>query len=130
MSVEKKPQEKSSTKSLFTSPIEKRSESSVSLVSNDKKVFRDAQPVAAKPVAKPLAKPVAVEINTDEGCYLLFDDSSGGKLTLQYSKEIVDGAIGFWGPGQGKKIQGFKFKQNQGRSDLVSGIAGKDYKKK
>lgn len=119
LSQEKKPQEKSSTKSLFPSPVEKRSDSSANLVSNDKKVSRDVQ-----------AAPVPVPINIDEGCYLLFDDSSGGKLTLQYSKEKVDASIGFWGPGQGKKIQGFKFKQNQGRSDLVSGIAGKDYKKK
>ena len=65
-----------------------------------------------------------------EGCYLLFDPTSGGKLTINYSKTMVEGAIGFWAPGKGKKLQGFKFKQNQGRSDLMKGLAGKDYKKK
>lgn len=67
---------------------------------------------------------------TEEGCYLLFDESSGGKMTIQYSRNAVHGAIGFWAPGRGKKLQGFKFSQNQGRSDLLKDIAGKDYKKK
>jgi hypothetical protein len=66
----------------------------------------------------------------EEGCYLLFDESSGGKMTIQYSRNPVNGAIGFWAPGRGKKLQGFKFSQNQGRSDLLKDIAGKDYKKK
>ncbi len=65
-----------------------------------------------------------------EGCYLIFDPNSGGKLTIQYSKTVVEGSVGFWCPGKGKKLQGFKFKQNQGRSDLMRDIAGKDYKKK
>jgi hypothetical protein len=72
----------------------------------------------------------AEPVSSTEGCYLLFDPASGGKLTMQYSKTVVNGAIGFWTPGRGKKIQGFKFKQNQGRSDLMKNIAGKDYKKK
>jgi len=66
----------------------------------------------------------------EEGCYLLFDESSGGIMKIQYSKTKVDGALGFWQPGHGKKIQAFKFNQNQGRSDLLKGIAGKDYRKK
>lgn len=65
-----------------------------------------------------------------EGCYLIFDPASGGTLRIMFSKTIVEGAIGFWKAGPGKKIQGFKFTQNQGRSDLVKDIAGKDYKKK
>lgn len=72
----------------------------------------------------------AEPLSSTEGCYLVFDPASGGKLTMQYSKTVVNGAIGFWTPGRGKKIQGFKFKQNQGRSDLMKNIAGKDYKKK
>lgn len=35
-------------------------------------------------------------------------------------------AVGFWCPGEGKCIQGFKFKQNGGRSELIKGIAGGD----
>mmetsp|Transcript_6828 Transcript_6828/g.7422 ORF Transcript_6828/g.7422 Transcript_6828/m.7422 type:complete len:774 (-) Transcript_6828:103-2424(-) len=75
------------------------------------------------------------QINTptsipEEGCYLLFDASSGGRFIIQYSRIVVKDAIGFWCPGEGKTLQGFKFKQNQGRSDLMKGIAGKDYKKK
>lgn len=67
---------------------------------------------------------------SEEGCYLLFDESSGGTMKIQYSKKKVHGALGFWRPGHGKKIQAFKFNQNQGRSDLLKGIAGKDYRKK
>ncbi len=65
-----------------------------------------------------------------EGCYLLFDSNSGGRFIVQFSKTVIQDAIGFWAPGPGKKLQGFKFKQNQGRSDLMKGVAGKDYKKK
>lgn len=77
-----------------------------------------------------LSSAPAEPTSTTEGCYLLFDPASGGKLTMQYSRTVVNGAIGFWVPGRGKKLQGFKFKQNQGRSDLMKNIAGKDYKKK
>mmetsp|Transcript_19672 Transcript_19672/g.30334 ORF Transcript_19672/g.30334 Transcript_19672/m.30334 type:complete len:350 (-) Transcript_19672:1147-2196(-) len=63
------------------------------------------------------------------GCYLVYDSDSSGKLMLNYSKTSVDGAIGFWAPGEGKKIQGFKFTQNAGRSELIgncaSGVAGR-----
>ena len=66
----------------------------------------------------------------DEGCYLLYSPSSGGRFITIYSREKVDGAIGFWRPGEGKKLQGFKFKQNQGRSDLMKDINGSNYKSK
>lgn len=97
--------------------------------------------VPASPIITPLKKkvqtltkapspPTVPEISTIEGCYLIFDSASGGTLKIQYSKIVVEGAIGFWSPGKGKKLQGFKFTQKQGRSDLMTGIAGKDYKKK
>jgi hypothetical protein len=61
------------------------------------------------------------------GCYLIYENDSGGKLTLQYSQgEVPANAVGFWCPGEGKKIQGFKFKQHGGRSELIKGIAGGD----
>lgn len=62
-----------------------------------------------------------------EGCYLVYENDSGGKLMLFYSTGIIpDNAVGFWCAGQGKKIQGFKFKQHGGRSELIKGIAGGD----
>lgn len=64
----------------------------------------------------------------DEGCYLVYD-SDGAKLCTYYSRTKVEGAIAFWKPGPGKTIQGFKFKKNCGRSDLIkncaAGIAGR-----
>jgi hypothetical protein len=48
---------------------------------------------------------------------------------LHYSTGYVpDNAVGFWCPaiGSGKVIQGFKFKQAGGRSELIKGIAGGD----
>lgn len=94
-----------------------------------KKVFESSAP-KVQTFTKAPSPPTVPETSTVEGCYLIFDSASGGTLTLQYSKTVVEGAIGFWAPGKGKKLQGFKFKQNQGRSDLMTGIAGKDYKKK
>jgi len=61
------------------------------------------------------------------GCYLIFEPSSGGRLMLYYSKgQIPSNAIGFWCPGPGRSIQGFKFKQAGGRVELIKGIAGGD----
>jgi Immune Mapped Protein 2 (IMP2) N-terminal domain len=62
-----------------------------------------------------------------EGCYLIFEPSSGGRLMLYYSKgPIPTNAIGFFCAGPGRSIQGFKFKQAGGRSELIKGIAGGD----
>mmetsp|Transcript_24379 Transcript_24379/g.34017 ORF Transcript_24379/g.34017 Transcript_24379/m.34017 type:complete len:174 (+) Transcript_24379:257-778(+) len=66
-----------------------------------------------------------------EGCYLTFESDSGGKLCLFYSKgEVPENAVGFFTPGEGQEIQGFKFKQNGGRSTLIAGIAGGDANRK
>jgi hypothetical protein len=110
--------------------------------SSSKKVesSRDPSPVVRRVSSKTQVAPSVASVEEIppvdegempvEGCYLIFDPNSGGKLTINYSKTVVEGAIGFWCPGKGKNIQGFKFKQNQGRSDLMRDIAGKDYKKK
>jgi len=74
-----------------------------------------------------------VVIQSDEpppGCYLVYFSDSGGKLVLHYSKTPVDNAIGFWRAGNGKTIQGFKFRQNSGRVELIKGIAGGDANKR
>ena len=62
-----------------------------------------------------------------EGCYLVYEPDSGGRLMIVYSHGYVPmNAVGFWCCGEGKRIQGFKFKQNCGRSELIKGIAGGD----
>jgi len=61
------------------------------------------------------------------GCYLVYESSSGGVLSLHYSLgPVPEHAVGFWCPGAGQQIQPFKFKQNSGRSELIKGIAGGD----
>ena len=66
-----------------------------------------------------------------EGCYLVYEPSSGGRLMLYYSKgPVPSNAVGFWMAGEGKKIQEFKFKQAGGRSELIKGIAGGDANKR
>jgi hypothetical protein len=66
-----------------------------------------------------------------EGCYLVYESLSGGRLMLFYSKgQIPKNAIGFWCAGPGRSIQGFKFKQNGGRQELIKGIAGGDSNRK
>ncbi|KAL3934217.1 MAG: hypothetical protein SGBAC_010016 [Bacillariaceae sp.] len=60
-----------------------------------------------------------------EGCYLMFDTLSQGRLVLYYSQgKIPLNAIGFWCAGPGKAIQGFKFKQSE--VELIKGVAGGD----
>mmetsp|Transcript_45058 Transcript_45058/g.109565 ORF Transcript_45058/g.109565 Transcript_45058/m.109565 type:complete len:225 (-) Transcript_45058:203-877(-) len=62
-----------------------------------------------------------------EGCYLTFESSSGGRLMLVYSRGVIPrNAVGFWCPGPDHQIQGFKFKQAGGKSELIKGIAGGD----
>lgn len=66
--------------------------------------------------------------NDPEGCYLVYESDSGGKLMLVYSRGgiIPNNAVGFWCAMAPKKIQSFKFIQAGGRSELIKGIAGGD----
>jgi len=63
-----------------------------------------------------------------EGCYLVYEPDSGGRLMAVYSRGYVPmNAIGFWYPGpKSKGIQDFKFTNACGRSELIKGIAGGD----
>ena len=62
-----------------------------------------------------------------KGCYLVYEGTSGGRLMLHYSMGFVpENAVGFWLPSPDCPIQGFKFKQAGGRSELIKGIAGGD----
>jgi hypothetical protein len=56
-------------------------------------------------------------------CYLVYETDSSGRLVEQYSKTPIVDAIGRWTPGGGKKIAGFKFKQNLGKSVLIGNCA-------
>ena len=70
---------------------------------------------------------VFAEEEGPEGCYLTFEAASGGRMMLIYTlNQIPLNAVGFWTPGPGKSIQGFKFKQAGGRAELIKGIAGGD----
>ena len=60
---------------------------------------------------------------TEEGCYLVYESDSSGRLVQHYSKTVVPHAIGFWCAGKGKKIQGFKFAQDMRRSELIRNCA-------
>mmetsp|Transcript_14670 Transcript_14670/g.34092 ORF Transcript_14670/g.34092 Transcript_14670/m.34092 type:complete len:176 (-) Transcript_14670:2204-2731(-) len=70
---------------------------------------------------------IVENLDGPEGCYLVFESSSGGRLMLFYSTgRIPRNAVGFWCSGPGKQIQGFKFKQNDGQVEIIRGIAGGD----
>jgi hypothetical protein len=62
------------------------------------------------------------------GCYLVYD-SNGCRLIQHFSKTRIPDAIGFFAPGPETKIPAFKFKSNQGRSEIIgncaSGVAGR-----
>ena len=86
---------------------------------------------AQQPAPAQVMPPPAAQSNEPTpGCYLVYFADSGGKLVLHYSKTPVDNAIGFWRAGQGKSIQGFKYRQNSGRVELIKGIAGGDANKR
>lgn len=61
-------------------------------------------------------------------CYLVYDADSA-KLLLVYSRQRVHNAVGVWRPTPPRTIQGFKFQQNMGRSELIgncaAGVAGR-----
>jgi len=67
---------------------------------------------------------VAEGSEEESGCYLVYDEDAS-KLIAHYSKAKVPGAIGFFTPGSGQKIPGFKFKNNQGRNDLMDCSSGR-----
>ena len=60
------------------------------------------------------------------------ESAFGGRLMLFYinNGRIPKNAVGFWCAGPGKSIQGFKFKQNEGRVEVIRGIAGGDQNRK
>ena len=62
--------------------------------------------------------------DAETGCYLVYESDSSGRLLQHFSKIKVSDAIGFWQPGEGKKIQGFKFTQNLGKSELIRNLTG------
>lgn len=63
------------------------------------------------------------DLSRNGACYLVYDEPSGGKLQLHYSKTHLSHSLGSWtpGPSSDKKIQSFKFQQNNGRVDLIKG---------
>ncbi len=89
---------------------------------NDETVPSTVDDVAAAPSMR----------GSPEGCYLVFDTTSGGRLMLFYTQgggdvqDIPQNAVGFWCASPAKPIQSFKFKQSGGRVELIKGIAGGD----
>jgi hypothetical protein len=70
------------------------------------------------------ASAATVPVPDGGACYLLYEPDSSGRLVEHYSKTPVEDAIGRWIPVGSKKIAGFKFKQNLGKSVLIGGCSG------
>lgn len=67
----------------------------------------------------------------EDGCYLIYDSSSGGTLVLHYSRQQqVENAIGFFVPGKERKIQDFKYDHDSGYVELIGGIVGGEKNKR
>jgi hypothetical protein len=127
-------------------------------VSASPEIVQETTIVPPKSVVKPIgaeAYPSAFEAPNPEGgaCYLgmyihsvykrfcesllltscvlciVYEPASSGRLVEYYSRKPVEGAVGRWIPGPGKKINGFKFKQNHGKSVLIgncsAGVLGR-----
>jgi hypothetical protein len=67
----------------------------------------------------------------EDGCYLIYDSSSGGTLVLHYSRhQEVENAIGFFVPGKDHKFQKFKYDHDSGYVELIGGIVGGEKNKR
>ena len=67
----------------------------------------------------------------EDGCYLIYDNASGGTLVLHYShSQVPENAVGFWVPAQGRKIQDFKYDTDCGYVELIRGIVGGEKNKR
>ena len=78
--------------------------------------------------AQPAPVPV-VSDNDEPACYLVYEPDSSGRLVEHYSKAPVEGAVGRFVPGNGKKIAPFKMTRNAGRNVLIgncsAGVQGR-----
>lgn len=67
----------------------------------------------------------------EDGCYLIYDNTSGGTLVLHYShSHVPENAVGFWVPGKDRKIQEFKYDHDGGYVELIRGIVGGEKNKR
>jgi len=67
----------------------------------------------------------------EDGCYLIYDNASGGTLVLHYShSQVPENAVGFWVPGKDRKIQEFKYDTDSGYVELIRGIVGGEKNKR
>jgi len=63
----------------------------------------------------------------EEGCYLTWQETNGGILFLNWSRKKVDGALAFFKTK--KKIAGFKFNNNSGKSECLTKVGGPNTKR-
>mmetsp|Transcript_7394 Transcript_7394/g.16370 ORF Transcript_7394/g.16370 Transcript_7394/m.16370 type:complete len:167 (+) Transcript_7394:3-503(+) len=61
------------------------------------------------------------------GCYLTFEEASGGVLFLNWSKERVPNALAYFNPT--KNVPAFKFTAHGGKSELIRECAGPKVKR-
>ena len=63
--------------------------------------------------------------NQDDGCYLIYDCSSGGELRAHFSHNgVPKNAVGFWSPNKHSTIEEYKYRTHDGCIDLIGGIVG------
>lgn len=103
-------------------------ENSTPLEKNGTSALSDAAPLARNDNGGFVSAMTAP--NPEGGaCYLVYEPDSSGRLVEHYSKTPVADAIGRWVPTGTKKIAGFKFKQNLGKSVLIgncsAGVQGR-----
>lgn len=67
----------------------------------------------------------------EDGCYLIYDNASGGTLVLHYShSQTPENAVGFFVPAKDRKIQDFKYDTDSGYVELIRGIVGGEKNKR
>lgn len=86
-----------------------------------------ARPMLTHHVAPPDMEE-EVERGHGEGCYLMYDPTSGGVIFAQWTQfgRTEEEAIAYFSPNA--RVPKFKYKQNRGRQDILRGI-GVDKKK-
>jgi len=76
--------------------------------------------------ASRLQQPILHSVD-EEGCYLTWQETNGGILFLNWSRKKVDGALAFFKTK--KKIAGFKFNNNSGKSECLTKVGGPNTKR-
>lgn len=116
----------------FVHPKEPREETEKSLKSTERGDGGDDYVLIFENLFVSIDTQLSLQSTLEDGCYLVYDNSSGGRLLLHYSRTrpVQENIVGFWTPGLDHHIPEYHY-QGGGRIELIRGIIGgpKDHRR-